>query len=111
MIDLCDSCSGISGTYGWKEENYRSSMEIGKEMFNHMRELNAKIGFNRVPDVFHAEEAWDELRSTSPNRGNQRRVAAETELTWIVNANPFLFTHEYWGFICLPNANRWVNNG
>src|SRR6056297_1682047 len=34
--DVGDSCSGISGTYGWKEEKYEKSMEIGEEMFVHM---------------------------------------------------------------------------
>ncbi|AGB30922.1 sn-glycerol-3-phosphate dehydrogenase subunit C [Natrinema pellirubrum DSM 15624] len=47
--DVGDSCSGISGTYGWKEENYETSMEIGAEMFDHMDEADAEAGLTECP--------------------------------------------------------------
>jgi glycerol-3-phosphate dehydrogenase subunit C len=47
--DVGDSCSGISGTYGWKEENYDTSMKIGKEMFEHMEAADAETGMTECP--------------------------------------------------------------
>jgi glycerol-3-phosphate dehydrogenase subunit C len=47
--DVGDSCSGISGTYGWKEEKYDTSMEIGAEMFDHMEETDAEAGMTECP--------------------------------------------------------------
>ena len=47
--DVGDSCSGISGTYGWKEENYETSMEIGSEMFEHMEDADATTGLTECP--------------------------------------------------------------
>ncbi|APX96712.1 anaerobic glycerol-3-phosphate dehydrogenase subunit C [Natronorubrum daqingense] len=47
--DVGDSCSGISGTYGWKEENYETSMKIGEEMFEHMENSNAETGLTECP--------------------------------------------------------------
>ncbi|ELY96705.1 sn-glycerol-3-phosphate dehydrogenase subunit C [Natrialba chahannaoensis JCM 10990] len=47
--DVGDSCSGISGTYGWKEENYETSMKIGEEMFEHMDEAEAETGLTECP--------------------------------------------------------------
>ncbi|WP_226480135.1 anaerobic glycerol-3-phosphate dehydrogenase subunit C [Natrinema amylolyticum] len=47
--DVGDSCSGISGTYGWKAENYETSMKIGAEMFDHMEESEAKTGLTECP--------------------------------------------------------------
>ncbi|MEY7851212.1 anaerobic glycerol-3-phosphate dehydrogenase subunit C [Natrarchaeobius sp. A-rgal3] len=47
--DVGDSCSGISGTYGWKEENYETSMKIGEEMFEHMAEADAAAGLTECP--------------------------------------------------------------
>ena len=42
--DVGESCSGISGTYGWKAEKYEKSMEIGEEMFEHMAEAEGETG-------------------------------------------------------------------
>ncbi|ADB61828.1 glycerol-3-phosphate dehydrogenase, anaerobic, C subunit [Haloterrigena turkmenica DSM 5511] len=47
--DVGDSCSGISGTYGWKEENYETSMKIGEEMFEHMDAADAQTGLTECP--------------------------------------------------------------
>lgn len=47
--DVGDSCSGISGTYGWKAENYDTSMKIGAEMFEHMADANADTGLTECP--------------------------------------------------------------
>ncbi|WP_306052650.1 anaerobic glycerol-3-phosphate dehydrogenase subunit C [Natronococcus wangiae] len=47
--DVGKSCSGISGTYGWKEENYETSMKIGEEMFEHMEEADATTGLTECP--------------------------------------------------------------
>jgi len=47
--DVGDSCSGISGTYGWKEENYETSMKIGSEMFEHMEDADATTGLTECP--------------------------------------------------------------
>lgn len=47
--DVGDSCSGISGTYGWKSEKYDVSMEIGAEMFEHMVEASGERGMTECP--------------------------------------------------------------
>ncbi len=47
--DVGDSCSGISGTYGWKAENYETSMKIGEEMFEHMEDAEAEAGLTECP--------------------------------------------------------------
>jgi glycerol-3-phosphate dehydrogenase subunit C len=47
--DVGDSCSGISGTYGWKEEKYEKSMEIGDEMFEHMEDAEGDVGMTECP--------------------------------------------------------------
>jgi len=47
--DVGDSCSGISGTYGWKAEKYETSMEIGAEMFDHMEEATGEVGMTECP--------------------------------------------------------------
>ena len=49
VTDVGDSCSGISGTYGWKSEKYETSMEIGEEMFEHMEETDAEHGMTECP--------------------------------------------------------------
>jgi glycerol-3-phosphate dehydrogenase subunit C len=47
--DVGDSCSGISGTYGWKEEKYEKSMEIGEKMFDHMEDTDGDLGMTECP--------------------------------------------------------------
>lgn len=47
--DVGDSCSGISGTYGWKEEKYDTSMKIGAEMFHHMEDAEPDAGMTECP--------------------------------------------------------------
>ncbi len=47
--DVGDSCSGISGTYGWKEEHYETSMKIGEDMFEHMDAADATQGMTECP--------------------------------------------------------------
>ena len=47
--DVGDSCSGISGTYGWKAEKYETSMKIGEEMFEHMKAAGGETGLTECP--------------------------------------------------------------
>ena len=47
--DVGDSCSGISGTYGWKAEKYETSMAIGEEMFEEMEEASGETGLTECP--------------------------------------------------------------
>ena len=47
--DVGDSCSGISGTYGWKAEKYENSMLIGEEMFEHMEHADGEAGLTECP--------------------------------------------------------------
>jgi glycerol-3-phosphate dehydrogenase subunit C len=47
--DVGDSCSGISGTYGWKSKHYDTSMAIGEEMFEHMEHADAETGMTECP--------------------------------------------------------------
>ncbi|WP_336036619.1 anaerobic glycerol-3-phosphate dehydrogenase subunit C [Halobacterium yunchengense] len=47
--DVGDSCSGISGTYGWKAEKYETSMAIGAEMFDHMEAAEGDTGLTECP--------------------------------------------------------------
>ncbi|MGM0592248.1 MAG: anaerobic glycerol-3-phosphate dehydrogenase subunit C [Halobacteriota archaeon] len=47
--DVGDSCSGISGTYGWKTEKYDVSMRIGAEMFEHMERAAGTTGMTECP--------------------------------------------------------------
>ena len=47
--DVGDSCSGISGTYGWKAEKYDKSMAIGEEMFEHMESAAGETGMTECP--------------------------------------------------------------
>ncbi|MBS3760625.1 MAG: anaerobic glycerol-3-phosphate dehydrogenase subunit C, partial [Halodesulfurarchaeum sp.] len=47
--DVGDSCSGISGTYGWKDEHYDTSMAIGREMFEHMDRVDGETGLTECP--------------------------------------------------------------
>ncbi|PSP85414.1 anaerobic glycerol-3-phosphate dehydrogenase subunit C [Halobacteriales archaeon QS_1_68_17] len=47
--DAGDSCSGISGTYGWKADKYETSMAIGEEMFDHMEAAAGETGMTECP--------------------------------------------------------------
>jgi len=47
--DVGESCSGISGTYGWKSEKYEKSMKIGEEMFDHMEDAEGTTGMTECP--------------------------------------------------------------
>jgi len=49
MEDVGDSCSGISGTYGWKEEKYETSMQIAEDMFEHMHHADGDVGMTECP--------------------------------------------------------------
>jgi len=49
VFDVGDSCSGISGTYGWKDEHYETSMAVGREMFDEMRAADARTGLTECP--------------------------------------------------------------
>jgi len=47
--DVGDSCSGVSGTYGWKAEKYDYSMEIGADMFEGMEAAPGGTGMTECP--------------------------------------------------------------
>jgi len=47
--DVGKSCSGISGTYGWKSEKYEKSMAIGEEMFEEMEDAEGQTGLTECP--------------------------------------------------------------
>ncbi|WP_324758220.1 anaerobic glycerol-3-phosphate dehydrogenase subunit C [Haloarcula montana] len=47
--DVGESCSGISGTYGWKAEKYEKSMAIADEMFDHMDDASGDTGMTECP--------------------------------------------------------------
>ncbi|AWB26922.1 anaerobic glycerol-3-phosphate dehydrogenase subunit C [Halococcoides cellulosivorans] len=49
VVDVGDSCSGISGTYGWKAEHYETSMDVGREMFEHIEAANPDRGMTECP--------------------------------------------------------------
>ncbi|MFB6160318.1 MAG: anaerobic glycerol-3-phosphate dehydrogenase subunit C [Haloferacaceae archaeon] len=49
VTDVGDSCSGISGTYGWKAEKYDASMAVGEEMFEEMRAAPGDAGLTECP--------------------------------------------------------------
>ena len=49
VTDVGDSCSGISGTYGWKDEHYDISMEIGRELFEELAAAPADTGLTECP--------------------------------------------------------------
>jgi glycerol-3-phosphate dehydrogenase subunit C len=49
VADVGDSCSGISGTYGWKAEKYDTSMAVGDEMFDHMAAVPGETGLTECP--------------------------------------------------------------
>ena len=49
VADVGDSCSGISGTYGWKAEKYETSMAVGEEMFEHMGAVPGETGLTECP--------------------------------------------------------------
>jgi len=50
LTDVGESCSGISGTYGWKAEKYEKSMKIGEEMFEHMEHgTDSEVGMTECP--------------------------------------------------------------
>jgi glycerol-3-phosphate dehydrogenase subunit C len=49
VTDVGDSCSGISGTYGWKAEKYETSMAIGEEMFEEMAAVPGETGLTECP--------------------------------------------------------------
>ncbi len=49
VTDVGESCSGISGTYGWKTERYDTSMAIGEEMFEEMEAAPGETGLTECP--------------------------------------------------------------
>lgn len=78
--DVGDSCSGISGTYGWKREHYETSMQIGEEMFAGMETSGAETGLTECPtcasqmehgtgyEVRHPLEVLDAALVTKPSQ-------------------------------------------
>ncbi|MFW5937500.1 MAG: anaerobic glycerol-3-phosphate dehydrogenase subunit C [Halanaeroarchaeum sp.] len=49
VVDVGDSCSGMSGTYGWKEERYETSMAVGREMFDGIERAATETGVTECP--------------------------------------------------------------
>ncbi len=73
--DVGPSCSGISGTYGWKEEKYEKSMKIGSDMFEHMKTSSGQRRHDRVPDLRDADGTRHGLRHPPPARSAGRGVS------------------------------------
>lgn len=40
LIELDSCCCGIGGTYGFKKENYNTAQDIGKPLFDQIKEVN-----------------------------------------------------------------------
>ena len=40
FMELDSNCCGIAGTYGFKKENYKTSQEIGRPLFNQIKKVN-----------------------------------------------------------------------
>ena len=49
VTDVGDSCSGISGTYGWKAERYETSMAVGEELFEELAAAPGETGLTECP--------------------------------------------------------------
>lgn len=43
LVQLDSQCCGISGTYGFKKENYERSQKIGENLFRQIREVNPEV--------------------------------------------------------------------
>ncbi|MCM1348607.1 MAG: anaerobic glycerol-3-phosphate dehydrogenase subunit GlpC [Firmicutes bacterium] len=43
LVPIESSCCGISGTYGFKKENYRTSQAVGKELFDSILAANVDV--------------------------------------------------------------------
>jgi len=43
LVQLESQCCGIAGTYGFKKENYQTSQEVGKPLFDQIE--NSKVDF------------------------------------------------------------------
>ncbi len=39
VIEVDEGCCGMSGSFGFKKEKYRLSLEIGARLFNRIREI------------------------------------------------------------------------
>ena len=76
--DVGPSCSGISGTYGWKREKYETSMAIGKPMFDHMREATGETGLTECPTCAMQMEHGTEYPVRHPLEIIERAIV-ETE--------------------------------
>ena len=80
--DVGPSCSGISGTYGWKEEKYETSMEIAEEMFDHMEDAEGDAGMTECPtcamqmehgtgyEINHPLQVLEAALTDAPARGD-----------------------------------------
>ncbi|WP_083258827.1 anaerobic glycerol-3-phosphate dehydrogenase subunit C [Halodesulfurarchaeum formicicum] len=49
VAHLGDDCSGMSGTYGWKEERYEDSMAIGEDLFAAAEAVEAEASLTECP--------------------------------------------------------------
>jgi glycerol-3-phosphate dehydrogenase subunit C len=43
VTDSHDACCGIAGTYGYKKEKYQIAMDVGKPLFDFVKEMGAPI--------------------------------------------------------------------
>ena len=43
LVPIESTCCGISGTYGFKKENYATSQAIGKELFDNILAANVDL--------------------------------------------------------------------
>ncbi|MFW6384793.1 MAG: anaerobic glycerol-3-phosphate dehydrogenase subunit C [Halodesulfurarchaeum sp.] len=49
VTDLGDDCSGMGGTYGWKEERYDASMAIGRDVFEALEDAAGDRAITECP--------------------------------------------------------------
>ncbi|MFB6133768.1 MAG: anaerobic glycerol-3-phosphate dehydrogenase subunit C [Halanaeroarchaeum sp.] len=68
VSDVGDSCSGMSGTYGWKEERYETSMAVGREMFDGIEATDATVGLTECPTCAMGMEHGTDVEVDHPLR-------------------------------------------
>ena len=43
VLELPEACCGLAGTYGMKKENFAIAEEVGRELFQAVKERKAKV--------------------------------------------------------------------
>ncbi|UWG48165.1 Fe-S oxidoreductase [Halanaeroarchaeum sp. HSR-CO] len=66
VVDVGDSCSGMSGTYGWKEERYETSMAVGQELFDGIEATESGDGVTECPTCAMQMEHGSDVSVSHP---------------------------------------------